>query len=166
MLHDWQFMGEWTVVERAEYVSEIGEYRRGNDQMVFLHITVHKFSPRVLKQALADFKLLRQVITCPLYACGEVDDKKFEKWVRLFGFQFLSTALCTDGKQRRVFIHFTDGTNNEFKQTAATVVPDARDDAVERPAAVSDASVPGCEFSARTSAASSNPDQLYGSVHS
>ena len=141
MTADWQFMGEWTVVERPEYISEIGEYRRGEDQMVFLHMKIHKFSPRVLKQALADFKLLREFVTCPLYACGEVDDDKFEKWCRLFGFQYLSTALCTDGKQRRIFINFKDGNKNEFKQTANHVVPDARYAAVECSTAVSDPGV-------------------------
>src|SRR6187455_1070457 len=96
---DWKDCGETTAVERPEYYCGLQEFRRGDDQMVFIHLTVRKWSKKTLKLALHDFALLRQFVTCPLYCAGEVDDKKFANWVRLFGFKFLTQAICTDGKE-------------------------------------------------------------------
>lgn len=139
MLDDWKSIDEHTVVDCPEYYCGLEEFRRGQDQMMFIHFTVHQWSKATLKKAKREFDLLRQCVTCPLYGCGEVDDKKWESFVKLFGFQFLTDAICTDGKKRRVFIHIKDDDKNEFKQTTnATVVSVGP---VERTTAVPVASV-------------------------
>src|SRR6187455_3003038 len=118
MTSDWKHIEEYTVVDCPEYYCGLEEFRRGDDQMMFIHMTVHQWSKAALTKAKREFKLLRQCVTCPIYSCGpmypndEADVKKWESFVKLFGFKFLTNAMCTDGKQRRVFIHLTDDNKN------------------------------------------------------
>jgi hypothetical protein len=141
LLDDWKFVADHKVVDHPEYTCLLEEFRRGQDQMMFIHFEVHKWSKETLKLAKKEFALLRQFVTCPLYGCGEVDDEKWANFVKLFGFKFLTNAICTDGKSRRVFIHLTDDKKkNEQKQSNTNSVVSVSP--VECSAAVPVASVP------------------------
>lgn len=47
----------------------------------------------------------RKVVTCPIFTLGSTDDRKFERFVRSFGYIPFQTVTCANGKQRRLFIH-------------------------------------------------------------
>lgn len=88
----------------------LDEYRRGQDVFLFAHIRFERFTPSVLKRVLKQqWPAFRQCVTAPLFAVGEVDDEKWERFVTLLGFRFSHQALCANGETRRLFIHTADG---------------------------------------------------------
>ena len=100
----WEHTNSWVALERPEYIFELDEFRRGDDQMVFVHLWVKKWAPRVFKQIIREWRAFRKVAPGPLYAVGEDDDSKWERFVRTLGFEELTDAVCENGEQRRVFI--------------------------------------------------------------
>jgi hypothetical protein len=109
MSDTWAYCGSHTVYDKPEYFFDLEEWRCGDRQMVFVHLLFHKWSPRVLRQALEDWRVFREHVACPLYAMGQDDDDKWAKFVSLFGFKFLADGLaCTDGRSRRIFYHAKD----------------------------------------------------------
>lgn len=110
MPDDWHSVREDIVLDHPEYQLSLEEYRRGEDQMVFIHLYVWKdWSAKLLKRFMHEWKILRKHVTCPLYACADIDDDKWSKFVQLFGFKPLSEAICTDGKTRRIYWHQGNG---------------------------------------------------------
>lgn len=119
-MDEWQIQEEVPVVDNDDYYFALEEYRRGNDQMVFVHLTVHKWTPRVFKELIKRWKQFREYVTCPLYAVGGVEDvEKWEAFVSLLGFKFLMNVVCENGAERRLFIHNKENNKNERK-----VLPD------------------------------------------
>jgi hypothetical protein len=51
----------------------------------------------------------RSCVTVPIFTLGIEDDKKFERFVRSFGYQPHSTVTCLNGEQRRLYIHRIEG---------------------------------------------------------
>jgi hypothetical protein len=47
-------------------------------------------------------------VTCPVFTLGITDDKKFDRFVRSFGYQPFSVVTCLNGEQRRLYIHRID----------------------------------------------------------
>jgi hypothetical protein len=84
---------------------EVDEYVRGGDQLLIAHVRVVRWSPSVRKQCHEVWRAFRQCVTCPVFTLGQVDDKKFERFVRSFGYQPFQTVTCLNGEQRRLFIH-------------------------------------------------------------
>lgn len=117
---DWKFIEDTIVVDDADYICELSEYRRGADQMVFIHLTVRKWSLRVLKRLLHEFYLLREHVTCPLYANPGPDDSgKWEAFVELLGFKFLTNVVCKNGQQRKLFVHIKNNKAMNVSQLSA-----------------------------------------------
>lgn len=104
----WRSVREDVAVDNPDYFCSLEEYRSSdNEQMVFIHATVKKpFTKELLKRFKGEFALLRKHTTgIPLFACADLDDHKWSSFVKLFGFKPLSTAVCTDGKTRRIYWH-------------------------------------------------------------
>ena len=103
---DFEFHQNHLVLDKPEYLFDIDEYRRGQEQFLLAHISVHEWSPRVLKMILHDWRLFRQCVTAPLFACaGPGDTDKWERFVSRLGFRFLRNVICENGEPRRLFIH-------------------------------------------------------------
>lgn len=83
---------------------EIDEYRRGQDQFLLVHLRVKNWKLSALKQFAREWKVFRQCVTAPLYACADVDDDKWERFVSRFGFRFFCNIVCNNGEQRRLFV--------------------------------------------------------------
>jgi hypothetical protein len=96
------------VLDYPEYRFEIDEHRRGEDQMLMAHLCVNEWSREVLKKLLREWLAFRKCVTAPLFACAEVDDKKWEHFVSLLGFKFHSDIICNNGAPRRLFMHVKD----------------------------------------------------------
>jgi hypothetical protein len=92
------------VIDCPDYTCELDEMRRGDDQMMIVHLKVHKFSPAIAKRLLDEWALLRSCVPCPLFAYGEEDDEKYAHFMRTLGFEPISFIPCTDGRSRRVFV--------------------------------------------------------------
>lgn len=105
---------EIPVIDKPEFYFAFDEFRRDNNVMLFVHLTVRKWCPSVFKEILATFRLFRQYVTCPLYAVGKYDDAKWAKFVSRLGFQFHSNVICENGAERRLFVHQLEN-NNERK---------------------------------------------------
>lgn len=102
----WLSLGRHTAVDCPEYLLELEECRKGEDQMMFLHLTVRKpWSREMLTRLLHTWAVLRKHVTCPIYAHGDNDDDKFEKFTRLFGLTHLVTLPTTNGATKRIFWH-------------------------------------------------------------
>jgi len=95
------------VVDEVDYVGSYHQHDLGDGQkMVMVHMDVWYFSPSVLKKMKKQWAVFRKSMRCPLFAMGETDDAKFERYVSLFGFQYLTNIPCTDGKVRRLFVNY------------------------------------------------------------
>jgi hypothetical protein len=126
---NWKQVSNHIICKRPEYIFELDEHRNGDAQMIFVHVTVHKWSKSTLKEMLSVFRTFRECVTCPLYAVGEVDDDKWASFVSLFGFRpLLDQVVCINGERRRLFVHLKQEQKNErLEQIRHTT------DAVERP---------------------------------
>lgn len=112
----WVKVGEQTVLDTPAYLWVLEEFRNGDAQMVFVHLTIRKWLRATFKELLAHWKLFREVVTCPIYACPDDDDDKFAQFAGLFGFKPISEAMCTDGKLRRIFVSLKENKNNGQQQ--------------------------------------------------
>lgn len=87
------------------YAIHLDEHKRGQDTFLLLHLRFTQWTPQVFKRFIAHWWLLRSCVTAPLFALGEVDDDKWERFVTRFGFKYLRTVKCENGETRRLFIH-------------------------------------------------------------
>jgi hypothetical protein len=106
---DFEFIKRHPVIAYPEFWVELDEYRAGSDQLVIAHIRFAKFSPSILKRVDHVWRCLRASLPCPLYAYGEEDNDKWERFVKRLGFQPLCEVHCLDGAARRLFISIPNG---------------------------------------------------------
>ena len=113
-MKDWVSQGETSVIDKPEYHFVIEEFRRGADQMLFIHLRVYVWQKSVFKEIIRNWKLFRECVTCPVFAiCGSTDTETWEHFVSFLGFQFLMNIICENGEQRRLFVHNKEENNNE-----------------------------------------------------
>lgn len=118
---EWVPEEEVPILDTDNYYFALEEFRRGKDQMVFVHLTVHNWTPKVFKEIIKNWKLFRECVTCPLFALGGVEDQeKWEAFVKLLGFTPLQEVICENGAKRRLFIHIK---NNNKASHERQVVP-------------------------------------------
>lgn len=104
--NSWERVREDTAIDNPEYQLLLEVFQRSTDQIVFIHLYVKTDWTRALLQRFKrEWELLRQHISCPLFACPDTDDAKWEKFISLFGFKFLTDADFPDGSRRRIFWH-------------------------------------------------------------
>jgi hypothetical protein len=112
----WVPDAEVVIHDKPEYFFSSEVFRRGEDQMVFVHVTVRQWKPSVFKELLRNWKLFRDPMTCPVYAVAGVEDVDVAKWeafASLFGFKPSIDIVTENGQHRRLFIHFNKAPNNE-----------------------------------------------------
>lgn len=88
-----------------EYWFEVDEYRRGEEVFLLAHLRFAKFTPAIFKRWLAEWQAFRACVTAPVFAIGEVDDEKFERFVTRLGFEPAMNVVCINGVERRMFRH-------------------------------------------------------------
>ena len=109
MTDAWVAQEEVTVHDKPEYYFALEEFRHGEEQMVFLHLTIHSWKPSVFKEILRNWKLFRKHVTCPLYVVAGVEDvEKWEAFVSLLGFKPFIDVVLENGRPRRLFVHFKE----------------------------------------------------------
>jgi hypothetical protein len=95
------------VLDPPEYTASYHTVDLGESRvMTFAHLDVYYFSPAILRDLREKWRIFRENVDCVLFCMGDTDDAKFEKFVRMFGFQYLRDAQCSDGKTRRIFVNF------------------------------------------------------------
>jgi len=85
--------------------------------MPFVHLDVYYWAPSTLRKLIALHKTLRPTLSNILYCHGTVDDEKFDRFVTRFGWQVLSSAPCTDGKTRRIYVHYKNTNEDQLNGT-------------------------------------------------
>jgi hypothetical protein len=105
-VNDFVFVQRHPALITDDFWFELDEYRRaGGEQFLLAHIRVHRWSPSVCKRIRAQWRVLRQFVTAPLFACPEVDDERWRKFVGMLGFKFLHNTTCNNGEVRPLYIH-------------------------------------------------------------
>lgn len=107
-LEGFSFHARHSIHDCPSFHFEIEELRRGDDQMLLIHINVHRWSRSSLTEMRDVWQRFRSCVTAPIFGFGVVDDTKFERFARMFGFTPFSHVLCNDGLSRRLFIHVKD----------------------------------------------------------
>jgi hypothetical protein len=102
---------ETEVINKDEYRFTVEEFKRGEDQMVFLHIDILKWTPSVFKELLRNWKFFREHVTCPLFAYAGADQETWEHFVTRLGFRFFQDVVCENGALRRLFVHTKENNN-------------------------------------------------------
>jgi hypothetical protein len=94
------------LVDNADFYACIDEFRIDGRQMLVIHITVHRSTPRVIKDIRKAFSLFRSCTDAPLFAFEpEPDDKKWERFVSSLNFSYCGTvSKAWDGRPRRFFL--------------------------------------------------------------
>jgi hypothetical protein len=104
----WQKVASYRVTDCPEYLWELDEHRGpSGEQMMFAHLKVRKWSKSTLALMRERFRQFRECVSTPLYAIGDVEDAKYVKFLRHFGFEPLTEVICENGERRRLFISFT-----------------------------------------------------------
>lgn len=105
-MNDFVFVQRHPARITDDYWFELDEYKRASgDQFLLVHIRVHKWSLSVFKRMLHEWRVFRQCITAPVFACPEVDDARWVKFVSAMGFKPLQQVICNNGASRPLFIH-------------------------------------------------------------
>jgi hypothetical protein len=121
MTEDFVFVSRTRVLDYDDYVFDIDEYRRGDEQRLTAHIAFENFNKQILKRVLHEWKIFRQCVTAPLFAyCGGYDTDKWVAFVSLLGFRPTDDFMtCNNGERRQIFIHTV---TNDHKQTNNPIV--------------------------------------------
>lgn len=101
--------------------------------MLLAHIRVAHWSPSVFKSILREWKLFRTCVKAPIFACAEVDDDKWERFVSRLGFKFLHTVICNNGETRRLFLHVIEDGDVRLTEARDPSDPNVRHDALGAP---------------------------------
>jgi hypothetical protein len=102
---DFEFITRHSILDYPEYWFELDEYRRPNgEQFLLVHLRVAKLSPSVLKRIDHEWSVFRTLVTAPLFAIAETQDKKWERFVARLGFKPHCDVICNNGVPRRMFI--------------------------------------------------------------
>jgi hypothetical protein len=75
-----------------------------HDGHTWIHCDVRRYNKSVRNELIVALKLLMAIRETALYAVHEIDDKKHQKFITKLGFKYLQSNLCTDGKQRDIYI--------------------------------------------------------------
>lgn len=119
------------VCETDEFLWRLDRKDLGDGKiMTFMHLYVYVFTPAIMHTMKALFDLKRSEFPNIIFAQGEVDDDKFERFAAHFGFKPISDCICTDGVNRRLFVNYYFGktlngrfipnTNNQFGTLGAS----------------------------------------------
>jgi hypothetical protein len=101
---DFSFLRRTPIIVHDDYWIEIDEFWRGSDQILLAHLRCAKFSPSIFRRLKYDWLAYRNCHLFPVFAFGEVDDDKFERFVTHLGFAPFSEVTCLNGQVRRLFI--------------------------------------------------------------
>jgi hypothetical protein len=105
-VNDFVFVQRHPLLLNDDFWLELDEYRRaGGEQFLLAHIRVHRWSPSVFKQIKHVWTTFRSCVTLPVFACPEVDDQRWVKFVTAFGFKPFQQVICNNGARRPLYIH-------------------------------------------------------------
>lgn len=108
--NSFEFVARHRLHTTDDFWFEVDEYLRPRDdavgdQLLIAHVRVVRWSPSVRKECHRIWDAFRACVTIPVFTLGIVDDKKFERFVRSFGYEPYQIVTCENGEQRRLFIH-------------------------------------------------------------
>lgn len=70
----------------------------------FIHCDCVRWTKKVKKSLLGDFKKLFEIHRNDIYAIHEIGDVKHNKFLGIFEFKYLKDFVGTDGKLRQIFV--------------------------------------------------------------
>ena len=83
------------VIRRDDYTVSL-ERTSG---MTFIHCEFRKWSKDAYRDLFGEFKALKWLIAEPIYALHRADDKKHEKFLKMFNFTYLCDFVDADDEE-------------------------------------------------------------------
>lgn len=99
----------WSEVEYDAWVHAVK--LPNGEEMLFFHLETYRMSPEVMKSMLKAWDTFRTANPYPLFTMQTEETPASRRLVEKFGFQWLRTMPCTDGKTRNLFVHFAPTTS-------------------------------------------------------
>jgi len=87
------------VVIREDYTMLLELY----DNFIWFHTDVRKWTPTVKAKYLEDLNLLQHLVSVPLVALVEKDNKKLSKFGKSIGFEFKQDFIGQDNKMYHIY---------------------------------------------------------------
>jgi len=91
------------VIETKNYIV----YFEEDCGFTFIHCDCMKWSKTVKNQLKIDFDKLFNFYKKDIYAIHDIGDTKHEKFMKIFGFEYLKDFVGIDGKARQMFVRRT-----------------------------------------------------------
>jgi hypothetical protein len=102
---DFEFVQRHVGLTDDDFLFEIDEYKKATgEQFLLAHIRVDRWSLSVCKRIRAQWRVLRQFVTTPLFAVPKDDDARWHKFVSMLGFKPLHQVTCNNGAQRPIYV--------------------------------------------------------------
>jgi len=93
--------------DQPEYTASIHEAKLSEEvTMTFFHLDVFYLDHKILKEMRQRWKEFREVFPVVLFTMGDNDTKALNRLREMFGFQYLKDIPCSDGKSRRLYVHY------------------------------------------------------------
>jgi hypothetical protein len=105
LLVDFELVKRHRLYTSDDFWFEVDEYSRLGDQLLIAHVRIVRWSPAVRRECHRVWNAFRACVTQPIFTLGIEDDKKFERFVRSFGYRPFHNVTCENGETRRLFIH-------------------------------------------------------------
>lgn len=103
---DFEFVTRHMVRDTPAYQCELDVYERASgDTFLLAHIVMLRWTPSAFKQLMREWKLFRQCVRAPIFACPKEHDARWVKFVTALGFEYLTETICNNGAQRPLYIH-------------------------------------------------------------
>jgi hypothetical protein len=88
------------VIHNNDYII----YLEDDCGFTFIHCDCVRWTKKVKQNGLCDLKKLFEVHRNDIYAIHEIGDVKHNKFLRIFGFEYLKDFVGTDEKLRQIFV--------------------------------------------------------------
>lgn len=77
----------------------------GGPYQYFIHLNVYKTSPSAIRDMKRLWEPIRQQLPPIIYALPRTDDEKYERFMRMYGWEPGRSIACRDGITRRLFLN-------------------------------------------------------------
>lgn len=88
------------VIFNRDYIVYLEQYQ----DYTFIHCDCFKWAKTTKNKLIKDIDTLSKLHNRNMYALHDEDDKKHYKFLTMLKFKYISNILCSDGKERQIFV--------------------------------------------------------------
>lgn len=95
------------VADGVEWTAEVHFEKIDDDKVIcWFHLHVWRMSTSNLKAMLRAWSDYRSILPQIIYTMADEDTEALDRLRERFGFRFIGTVPCSDGVERRAYVHF------------------------------------------------------------